>query len=122
MCSGDAQQLFDGRIMPCRNRSLKCSLATCSSCGGNRRGLQWTGCPVVSIAKRAAVVVPHSRFLKQIIDFPTSYHSWKWTLNRDNEFEQAKNSVKNRRRGLTFMMLNGSRTRIRMDDIPMNND
>ncbi|KRZ64273.1 hypothetical protein T08_9205, partial [Trichinella sp. T8] len=55
MCSGDAQQLFDGRIMPCRNRSLKCSLATCSSCGGNRRGLQWTGCPVVSIAKRAAV-------------------------------------------------------------------
>ncbi|KRX25631.1 hypothetical protein T07_11692 [Trichinella nelsoni] len=50
MCSGDAQQLFDGCIMPRHNRSLKCSLATCSLCGGNRRGLQWTGCPVVYIA------------------------------------------------------------------------
>ncbi|KRZ65951.1 hypothetical protein T10_1144 [Trichinella papuae] len=47
MFSGDAQQLLDGRIIPRRNRSLKCSLATCSLCGGNRQGLQWT---VVSIA------------------------------------------------------------------------
>ncbi|KRZ01481.1 hypothetical protein T11_2256 [Trichinella zimbabwensis] len=50
MFSGDAEQLLDGRIIPRRNRSLKSSLATCSLCGGSRRGWQWTGCPVVSIA------------------------------------------------------------------------
>ncbi|KRY07934.1 hypothetical protein T12_13985 [Trichinella patagoniensis] len=51
MCSGDAQQqLLDGRIIPRHNRSSKCSLATFSLSGGNRQGLHWTGCPVVSIA------------------------------------------------------------------------
>ncbi|KRX73477.1 hypothetical protein T06_11768 [Trichinella sp. T6] len=50
MCNGDAKKLLDGRITPRHNRSLKCSLATFSLCGGNRQGLHWTACPVASIA------------------------------------------------------------------------
>ncbi|XP_003370616.1 hypothetical protein Tsp_09830 [Trichinella spiralis] len=68
----------------------------------------------LSFVDKLKLLVPHSRFLRQIIDFSTSYHSWKWTLNPDNEFEQAKHSIKNRRRGILCIIFTSDNSELRV--------